>query len=70
MSVMETLLWGEIPELGSPTFSWPQYGRVGMSYNPDSSGGGDYEPDIRPALKLKREDDEIILILSAIIKEL
>ena len=66
----DILQWGEIPSYGEPTASWPQYGRVGMHYQTDSSGGGDYEPDIRPALKLKREDDEIILILSAIIKEL
>ena len=34
------------------------------------SGGGDIQADPGPRLKLRREDDEIILILSAIIKEL
>ena len=71
MALIDSLQWGEIPELGEPVRSWPVYGRVGYHFSSDGpSAPDDYEPNIRPALKLRREDDEILLILGAIIKEL
>jgi hypothetical protein len=71
MALIDALNWGEIPAYGEPTRSWPVYGRVGYHFSNDGpTGPDDYEPNIRPALKLKREDDELIIILSAIIKEL
>ena len=71
MAYIDTLQWGEIPELGEPVRSWPVYARVGYHFSNDGlTGPDDYEPNIRPQLKLKREDDELIIILSAIIKEL
>jgi hypothetical protein len=73
MERIDTLRWGEIPELGSPSLSWPIYGRVGVHLR--SGGGthgsdGGYWPGFKTDTGLKREDDEIILILSAILKEL
>lgn len=71
MAYIDALEWGEIPSFGEPTGSWPVFGRVGYNFSSDGpSSSDDYEPDIRPQLRLKREDDEILLILSAIIKEL
>jgi hypothetical protein len=67
----DILLWGENPTYGNVCGAWPKYGLVGTHYLPGpGTSPDDYEPDIRPALKLKREDDEILIILSAIIKEL
>jgi len=71
MAQIDRLLWGDTPTFGTPLLSWPIFGLVGNHFYSDSAPSiDDYEPDIRPQLRLKREDDEILLILSAIIKEL
>ena len=71
MARVNVLQWGSQPAHADPLLSWPIYGELGLSYSTDAgTSPDDYEPDIRPQLRLKREDDEILLILSAIIKEL
>ena len=63
---MPILTWGDTPASASPLLSWPTYGVVGGIAGSNSGRElvFDNENDLR------REDDEIILILSAIIKEL
>ena len=64
---MPALTWGDTPTGASPLLSWPTYSVVG------GIGGGSKrrQPDVMFDMnKLRREDDEIILILSAILKEL
>ncbi len=62
------LTWGDTPGRASPERSWPTYSVVG------GEGGRSKrrQPDILfdNANDLRREDDEIILILSAILKDL
>ena len=65
---MAGLIQGDTPAYGDPERSWPTYSLVG------GVGGSstNYYPDILPEinLRLRREDDEILIILSAILKEL
>jgi len=60
------LRWGDTPLFGDPLMGWPIYGKVGMSYldNEDPVSPPSFMPQLR------REDDEIIIILSSILKEL
>jgi len=65
---MPSLVQGDTPTYGDPTNSWPTYSLVGKL---GGSGATQY-PDVLQdrQFSLRREDDEIILILSAILKEL
>jgi hypothetical protein len=67
----ELLLWGDTPSYGDPLASWPRFGKVGNAYRAWSDTAEEYyPPQIDDNTRLKREDDEILLILTAILKEL
>jgi len=63
---MPGLIQGDTPMYGDPELSWPTYGVVGNIAGSNSRR----EVFLDNEIDLRREDDEIILILSAIIKEL
>jgi hypothetical protein len=62
---MPALTWGDAPTGASPLLSWPTFSVVGGDGERSRSKGAYYDVE-----SLRREDDEIILILSAVIKEL
>ena len=70
LAYIDGLYWGDTPNRADPLLSWPVYGLVGGRHSFDPGSGGDIGTDPGPAMKRKREDEEIILILAAIIKEL
>jgi len=60
-----SFIWGDTPVAGDPLYSWPTYSKVGggtVSSNSIVIDGNEAQ--------LKREDEEIIVILSAILREL
>jgi hypothetical protein len=63
---MPGLIQGDTPMYGEPELSWPIYGVVGNIAGSNSGRELVFDNEI----DLRREDDEIILILSAVIKEL
>ena len=63
---MAGLIRGDTPMYADPERSWPTYGIVGNIAGSNSPPTTLIEADTR----LRREDDEIVIILSAILKEL
>ena len=66
---MAGLIQGDTPMYADPERSWPIYGVVGNIAGSNTN----YFPDIMPVendTRMRREDDEIVIILSAILKEL
>ena len=66
---MDGLNWGDTPTLGDPLHGWPVFSVVGAGYWLEDDDIVDLGKIAR-RIGLRREDEEIILILANIIKEL
>ena len=63
------LSFGDTPSGADPGHSWPKYSIVG-GVGGSKTGRSNILLDMSVGLQQRREDDEIIIILSAILKEL
>ena len=77
MAAVGPLNFPDTPSFGDPTFSWPWYSIVGYPIRSEQHPEPDYQSTpllfdkfVKPGLNKLREDEEIIIILTAILKEL
>jgi len=67
---LDKIRYADTPSNADPIHSWPRYAIVGGYIRIGGQGTAGVLSDIAKARELHREDEEIIIILSAILKEL